>query len=71
VSKTTETDPAEQLLLFEDEKVVSFKMEMMIAIGIDVDLAERIALDRSIDWHRAIDIMQATKDEKLVKRILL
>ena len=68
MSKTTET---EQLLLFEDEKVVSFKMEMMITAGIDVDLAERIALDRSIDWHQAIDIMLATGDEKLLKRILL
>lgn len=58
-------------MLFEDEKVVSFKMEMMIGVGIDPDLAERIALDREIDWHRAVDIMIATNDEKLLKRILL
>jgi hypothetical protein len=67
VSKTIDEQP----MLFEDEKVVSFKMEMLIGAGIDPNLAERIALDRDIDWHKAIDIMMATKDEKLLKRILL
>ncbi|MBI3936433.1 MAG: hypothetical protein HY323_05605 [Betaproteobacteria bacterium] len=55
----------------EEDKVTGWRMDVLVQAGYDHDAALRLAVERTVDLHRACDLLARAGSVELALRILL
>ena len=69
MSRVEDTEPAETTL--EDQRVRTWRLDVLFAAGYDFALATEIACRNDVDLHQAVELVRRGCPPALAARILL
>ena len=70
-TETVEADALEDTTPDPAARVLGWRVEQLMAVGFDSDAAFVLALDRTVDLHQAIDLVQRGCPPQTAFRILV